>query len=88
MKTYSVNSMGGMLYSGVPSFDVAVSMAVDLCRYEDEDDEGRSSLARSEVKVEEVEECGVTYTLVTSDFQWRGFGIGVENRCDACLRPL
>lgn len=92
MITYSVNCMVGKMFGGIPSFDVAVSMAIDFCRYPitDEYYEDEDTLERAEVTVEKVSEddIGIEYTLVSSEHQHRGLGIGVERWCESCRRVL
>lgn len=82
--TYCVNTMGGRLYSGIPSLDVAISMAIDFERYQDDVHENEP-FDRVEVTVEETDEgCG-PFVLVYGGHS-RGVGIHAQRRCEACRR--
>lgn len=39
MKTYSINTMGGQIARGIPSRDVAIAIAADMLRYDDNYDD-------------------------------------------------
>lgn len=80
-------TMGGRLYSGMPSLDVAISMAIDFERYQDDvDDDG--AFERVEVTVAmNARECDdlPPFTHVYGE-RSRGVGIHAETRCAACRR--
>jgi len=77
-----INGMGGNLYSGVPSRDVAIALAVDFERYGlDDDDE----VERRDVTVQEADEGFGPYTLVAGRGS-RGLGIIEVHRCPTCMR--
>jgi hypothetical protein len=95
VKTYSINTMGGVFGRGIPSRDVAIAMAADLIRYtyfDDSDDIREWGLRRQDVRVDEVEyEDDVlaevsswTYTHLTTQSEHRGVAVHEERRCDHC----
>jgi hypothetical protein len=83
--TWSVNSTGGRLYSGIPSQDVAIAMAVDLERYGTYDDDDEP-MERYEVTVDlEAREYpdDPTFIHVYAEDS-RGLGVLREERCAMC----
>jgi hypothetical protein len=98
--TYVINSGAGPYAAGIPSEDVAISIATDALRYDDMaleggDDDGNPvalGQARREVRAwtEISEFTGRPYVLVAEaddETARRGFGIHHEHRCPTCLKP-
>lgn len=89
MITYAINCPVGRLFSGIPSYDVAVAMAVDFSRYEMDEFDADQDLVRHEVLVELAEELGIEYTWVyRADGHDRGLGVSAEGRCESCRRTM
>lgn len=99
MITYCILDMGGKVAGGIPSRDIALSIATDLMLYDDDhedalvdwDGHGPSPTWRQDVRVEELEyEEGLgegTYPLLTSESNHRGIAVHPEpERCDHCGR--
>jgi hypothetical protein len=81
--TWRVNGMGGRVYAGIPSEDVAIAMAVDLEQYGIDEDR---QLVQVAVTVDRTEsDYGKPYVLVCGGDS-RGLGVHPEERCDLCRR--
>lgn len=82
--SWVINGMGGVVYSGIPSRDVAIVMAIDFERYEHNWDYDDEPLIRYEVAVDP------NYSEGGAPFLWvgatnsRGLGLHEVQRCDAC----
>jgi hypothetical protein len=86
--TYCMNTMEGRLYSGIPSLDVAISMAIDFERYQDDEDDEDDALERVEVTVDMTAGEGGSLPPFIHVYggHSREVGVHAENRCAACRR--
>ena len=87
MITYTINSMGGKEASGIPSLDVAISIATDLALYDDyhEEDEPWRGVVTVEDYPNEYK-AGTFKMVYVNDREY--YGIHAEERCEACRQVM
>ncbi len=86
IKTWVISTVVGVVGRGIPSKDVAISLALDDLRYEDDDD-GDPAIVRQEVEIDheyrEFPDDDPTLVL-TGENDGDQRGIFSEERCSEC----
>jgi hypothetical protein len=93
MQTYSINGSGGTICSGIPSLDVAISIASDLARWGEDDNDriARFGITAIHEPYDGVDNGGVNiYRLRRREHHWMFWArVNPEPpRCPACRRTL